>query len=252
MTSSFRLDPAIPQLLRTRRHVLLCCDCEGTHDELSRLARAIERTGVAANFFFVGETALTLAPLVRYIAATQQAESHTMVHSNLRRLGKEAQRRAILDGRRAVERVLGRPTRGFRAPYHFLNRHTVQVLNEEGFVFDVSRLYFRYLRMGRVQEIVPTWFREWMPTYRRLGLSPHTAFGVFRALVRLRRVCVLPAHPQYSGMSLSMVSAFEDFLRWCLDQGVVFWPIDKWLYVTRGVSLPAWVSPLGPEILPHD
>lgn len=216
------------------------------------MSRAIERAGVAANFFFVGETALTQPALVRHIAETQQSESHTMGHSNLRRLTKRGQQRAILDGRRAVERVIARPTRGFRAPYHFINRDTVEILNEEGFVFDVSRLYFRYLSFGKVHEIVPTWFREWMPTYGRLGISPHAAFGVFRSLVRLRRLSVLPAHPQYSGMNRSMARAFEDFLRWGIDQGVLFWPIDKWLHVTRGVPLPEWVSPLGPEIFTHD
>jgi len=247
-----RLAPSIRELLRTRRHVILCCDCEGTHDELARMTRAIERTGVAVNYFFVGDTALMHSALVRHIAESQQCESHTMAHSNLRRLSKAAQRRSILDGRRAVERIIGRPTRGFRAPYHFINRHTVQVLNEEGFVFDASRLYFRYLSMGGLHEVTPTWFREWMPTYGRLGIRPRTAFGLFRWLVRLRRVCVLPAHPQYSGMNRSLASAFEGFLQWAVDRGVVFWPIDKWLYATRGVPLPEWVSPLGPELARHD
>jgi hypothetical protein len=232
--------------LEGRPHIILCCDCEGTRAELERMWRVIERAGVAANFFFVGETARAFPDLVREIASGQQAESHTMHHENLRKLDKTAQRRAILDGRHAVEDVIQRPTRGFRAPYHCLDRKTVELLNEHRFVFDASRLYYRYLSLGRVHEIVPTWFREWMPTYGKLGIRPRTAFGIFRALVRWRRLCVLPAHPQYSGMSEGMARGFAEFLSWAKDLGAEFWPIDKWLHVTRGVALPDWVSPLGP------
>ncbi len=119
------------RLLETRKHILLCCDCEGTREQLERLVGALERVGVAATFFFVGDTARDYPDLVRRVAATQQVESHTMHHENLRGLSKEDQRRAIVEGRRAVEDVIGRPTRGFRAPYHALNRRTIEILRSQ-------------------------------------------------------------------------------------------------------------------------
>jgi peptidoglycan/xylan/chitin deacetylase (PgdA/CDA1 family) len=247
MPSGSPSTPSTPAVRGKERHILLCCDCEGTREQLHRLWQAIERVGVAANFFFVGDTAREEPELVREIARCHQVESHTMHHDNLRRLDKAAQRRTILDGRRSVEEVIGRPTRGFRAPYHAYNRQTVEILNEEGFVFDASRLYYFY-PMGRVHEVKPTWFREWMPLYGQLGITPRAAFGFFRSLVRLRRVSVLPAHPHYSGLNDTLASAFEEFLRWAKDRGAIFWPIDKWLYATRGVALPEWVSPRGPAI----
>lgn len=237
------------QLLKTRKkHIILCCDCEGTRRQLERMANVIDRVGVAANYFFVGETAKEFPDLVRDIASRHQSESHTMDHLNLRKNPKEVQRRTIMMGKETVERTIGRPTRGFRAPYHAINRQTIEILNEEGFVFDASGLYYRYDTKG-VEELVPTWFREWMPLYETLGLSPHRTFGIFRQLVKWRRVTLLPAHPHYSGLDERLAAGFEEFLRWAVeDQEAVFWPIDLWLHVTRNVELPQWVAPFGQEV----
>lgn len=231
----------------SRKHVILCCDCEGTYEQLSRMYEAIESAGIAANFFFVGDTARAYPELVQQIASRHQSESHTMTHANLRSLDFEGQRREILDGKQAVEEVIGRPTRGFRAPFHKYNADTVRVLNENGFVFDASRLYY-FHDMKQVHEVKPTWFREWMPLYGKLGISPRGAFNIFRTLVKLRRVTVLPAHPHYAGMNAELAREFESFLKWAVDQGAVFWPIDKWLLQRDAVPLPGWVSPLGPEV----
>lgn len=230
-----------------RRHVILCCDCEGTRDQLTRLWEAIESVGVAANFFFVGETARAIPDLVQTISSKHQSESHTMTHRNLRRLSVDEQRWEILQGRKAIEEVIGRPTRGFRAPFHAYNPDTVRVLNEAGFVFDCSRLYY-YYDMGGLKEIHPTWFREYMPLYEMLRISPRRALHIFRALVKMRRVTVLPAHPQYAGVSMEFAREFEAFLRWAVQEGALFWPIDKWLLQRDHVPLPQWVSPLGPDV----
>ena len=192
---------------------------------------------MSANFFFVGQTARDLPELVHEISRHHQTESHTWSHPNLRALSPEAQRREIMDGRRAVEDLIGRPTRGFRAPMHHMNRDTVRILNEEGFVFDASRLYFRY-DMGGVQELDPTWFREWMPLYETLRVRPCAAFAWFRWLTMRRHLCVLPVHPQYSGKNEELAAAFRWFLADALQRGVQFWSINDWLAETRGVPLP--------------
>jgi peptidoglycan/xylan/chitin deacetylase (PgdA/CDA1 family) len=223
-----------------QRDIIICCDCEGTPEQLSRLFRSIQNAGVPANFFFVGETVKEQPELVREIAAIHQSESHTEQHPHLRKLPKEEQREAIMTGRRGVEECIGRPTRGFRAPYHALNRDTVAILNEEGFVFDASNLYYRY-NMGGVHELRPTWFREWMPLYESLRLKPHTAFGIFRQLVRLNEITVLPAHPHYAGADEPLADAFEGFMKWGLDYGATFWAIDEWLHERLGVARPDWM-----------
>ncbi|MCC6548285.1 polysaccharide deacetylase family protein [Candidatus Sumerlaeota bacterium] len=210
------------------RNIILCCDCEGTERELARIFKVLSDCKVDANFFFVGETVKAFPKLVRDIAAQFQAESHTMTHPNLRTLSYARQKSEITGGRKCVEDCIQRPTHGFRAPMHHMNRDTVRILNEENFLFDASRLYFRY-DMGKVVEIDPTWFREWMPLYEQLGLKPRTAFGWFRLLSRCRSLCVLPVHPQYSGKN----AALADGLRWFINDakasGARFWRIDDWI-----------------------
>lgn len=152
-----------------------------------------------------------------------------------------------MDGKAAVEDVIGRPTRGFRAPMHHLNRHTVRILNEEGFVFDASRLYFRY-DMGAVHEIDPTWFREWMPLYETLRLRPRTAFGWFRALTQMRTLSVLPVHPQYSGKNRDLALGLRWFIKDAQSRGVRFWSINDWLAETRAVARPEFT----PEMAAND
>lgn len=239
-------DPATPNL--AGHHILLCCDCEGTRRQLTDLWQAIDRAGVAANFFFVGETALQFPALVRAIAERHQAESHTLRHQRLRGMSLKRQRFAIAEGRHVVEDTIGRPTRGFRAPCHAIDANTARVLVEEDFTFDASGLYYRWVDFGPVVELRPTWFREWMPLYARLGLSPATTYGLFRWLVRHNRLCVLPAHPHYAALDEELLCAFEGFLRWAKAGGATFWPIDKWLAAEHGVAPPEWVSPLGPPL----
>ncbi|MEQ8820954.1 MAG: polysaccharide deacetylase family protein [Sumerlaeia bacterium] len=224
-------------------HCILCCDCEGTRQQIERIRGAIDGAGVPANWFFVGETVREYPDLIRAIAQTHQTESHTLTHPNLRTLDKTTQRREILGGKAAVEDCIGRPTRGFRAPMHCTNRDTVAILNEEGFVFDASRLYFRW-DMGAVEEIDPTWFREWMPLYDTLRLRPRTAFGLFRFFTKAKKLSVLPVHPHYAGKSDELTEAFSWFLTDAVARGVHFWSLDRWLAETRGVPMPDWECPL--------
>ena len=224
-------------------HVILCCDCEGTRRQIERIRGAIDGVGVPANWFFVGETTRAFPALIREISARHQVESHTDTHPNLRKLPKERQRVEIMAGRHAVEELIGRPTRGFRAPMHCFNRQTVEILHEEGFVFDASRLYFR-LDMGKIEELQPTWFREWMPLYETIRLKPKTAFRLFRLFTRVRRLSVLPVHPHYAGKSDELAAGFRWFLEDALARGVRFWSIDRWLEVQRGVTPPEWMCPM--------
>ncbi len=221
-------------------HVILCCDCEGTRQELSRVFDVLQKTGVPANFFFVGETVRALPELVREISLQFQCESHTLTHPNLRKLSYRQQRGEILGGRHAVEDCIQRPTQGFRAPMHHLDRNTVRILNEERFLFDASRLYFRY-EMGNVVELDPTWFREWMPLYETIRLQPRTAFRWFRYLTSVLSLSVLPVHPQYSGKSPELAKAFAWFLEDAKKRGVRFWFINDWIREVYRLDTPAAV-----------
>jgi peptidoglycan/xylan/chitin deacetylase (PgdA/CDA1 family) len=230
------------------RQIILCADCEGTHSQLRDVADAIGRAGIAVNFFFVGETARSNPEIVRHVAQHHQVESHTMTHTPLRGLQPEAQHREIMQGKDQVEQIIGRPTHGFRAPCHAIDRHTAGILNDEGFVFDLSRLYHRWVDMGDVIEIRPSWFREWMPLYGTLGITPRFAFRVFRTLFRLRNPLVIPLHPQYTGLSGGHIQAFLEFVRWAQGEGGEFVLIRDWLAARNLAYDPA--VPITPRTQP--
>jgi len=208
--------------------ILLCADCEGTRQQLADCVEAIDRLGILVNFFYVGETARQFPEIVKHTARRHQIESHTATHTPLRGLSPEAQHREIMEGKDMVEQIIDRPTHGFRAPCHSIDRATVQILNEEGFIFDASGLYHRY-NMGGVIEIRPSWFREWMPLYGWIGLTPKMAFSIFKLLFRLCNPVVLPMHPHYTGLSPQHLEAFTEWVKWAEDQGGAFMLIRDWL-----------------------
>lgn len=210
------------------RTIIACADCEGTREQLDRVWDVICTREIKVNFFFTGETAAEHSGLVQNIARSQNVDSHTWSHPNLRSLGREAQRAEIRRGRDMVEQVIGRATRGFRAPYHAINRDTVTVLNEEGFEYDLSGLYFRY-DMGAVREIRPSWFREWTELYGWLRISPQRAWGIVRTLFRICDPLVIPIHPQYTGRDRVSAAALDAFAVWAKERGGEFVFVPEYL-----------------------
>lgn len=210
------------------KQILLCADCEGTPDQLERIWEVILRQGIKVNFFFTGQTALENKDLLLEISRIQNVDSHTFSHANLRSLSKAGQRSEIFRGKDIVESIIGRKTIGFRAPYHAINRDTVDLLNEEGFVYDVSVLYYRYW-MRNVIEIPPSWFREWMELYDRLHLNPGFGWNIIKGLLHLFEPLVIPLHPQYSGKDKHFAAAFEEFICYALSRGAQFFSIPDYL-----------------------
>ncbi len=219
------------------KRIILCADCEGTPDQLERIWKVFVRQGLKVNFFFTGQTALENRDLVREIARTQNVDSHTFSHPNLRSLTKSAQRYEILKGKDTVESIIGRKTFGFRAPFHAINGHTVDVLNEEGFIYDLSVLYYRYPMHG-VIEIHPTWFREWTGLYEQLGFTPRFGWNIIKGLLALFDPLVIPLHPHYSGRDDTFAAAMEEFASFAMRRGARFHFIPDYLRMT-GRAVPA-------------
>lgn len=210
------------------KKIIVCVDCEGDSTQLKRVWDVIQKQQIKVNFFFVGETAIQNKSVVREIAETQNIDSHTMTHSNLRKMPKENQRIEILSGKEAVEDIIGKPTYGFRAPFHAINQDTVNILNEEHFIYDLSGLYYRY-DMKNVIELRPNWFREWTGLYEMLKISPHTAWKIPRILYKLCNPLIIPVHPHYSGRDAAFVKALEDFLIFAKNDSAQFYHIPEYL-----------------------
>jgi peptidoglycan/xylan/chitin deacetylase (PgdA/CDA1 family) len=217
--------------------ILICADCEGTHQQIVRIFNAFQNQGIKVNFFFVGETAEENKSLVKEIALFHNVDSHTYNHANLRKLSKEEQRREILRGKHVVEEIVEKPTYGFRAPYHAINRATVEILNEEKFVYDASVLYYRY-NMRNVVEIHPSWFREWTGLYEFLHISPRLNWKFMKLLFKFLNPLVLAIHPHYSGRNDVHAQAMIEFLDYAREQR------------TRILTIPEYLNEKKPGLFP--
>ncbi len=192
-------------------NVVFCFDCEGTEAQIRAVTDVAENHGVPLTIFAVGETARAYPDLFRELSKNHEIHTHSDRHLRHRGMAKEKQRELIRAGRACIEDLLGRPVAGFRAPFHSIDRTTVEILNEEKFLFDASGLYHRY-DMGEVRELRPSWFREWAPWYPWIGLNPDRAFSIFRWLAKRRELLVLPVHPHYTGAAPENLKAFGGLL----------------------------------------
>jgi polysaccharide deacetylase family protein (PEP-CTERM system associated) len=103
----------------------------------------LQRAGVRATFFTVGEVARDHPDLVRELVATgHELACHTMTHPNLWRLTASSLEDELAQYRRAVEAAVpGEDVLGFRAPMFSLDRRTgwaLGVLRDGGFRYDSS------------------------------------------------------------------------------------------------------------------
>jgi len=218
--------------------LIICADCEGDHHQIECIFNAFQQQSIKVNFFFVGETAEANKSLVREIARIHNVDSHTYCHANLRKLSKQEQRNEILHGKHVVEEIIEKPTFGFRAPYHAINRDTVDILNEENFVYDASVLYYRY-NMKNVIEIYPSWFREWTELYEFLRVSPRFSWNIMKILFKFFNPLVIPIHPHYSGRNDLHAAAMIEFLTFANDQKARIMTIPEYIREIKPGAFPA-------------
>lgn len=107
---------------------------------IPRLAAFLRSAGVEATMFLVGRNVLDFPDLHRELADFDLG-NHTLTHPrHLSRLPPAEKRREILDADAAIERVLGRPPRAFRAPHYDIDAECLDVLGALGYTCDSSLL----------------------------------------------------------------------------------------------------------------
>ncbi len=216
----------------TERIVLICIDCEGDREQIDRLVSIVREEEIDVTFFIVGQTAEKYPDLFSELAKDFQIESHTYSHVNLRKLSREEQKHEILKGKIAVENVIGKPTYGFKAPMHCLNKETVYILNDLGLQFDISSLYFQY-NLRKVKKINPSWFREWCSFYDFLNLNPRSPWAIMKFLFFIKNPLVISIHPQYSGKNEEMSEAFRSFVKFLKRRKTQIININDYLRIIK-------------------
>ena len=119
---------------------------------VDRIVRMLGDYGVRATFFVLGWVARNEPEVVRRIAAAgHEIASHGMNHQMLARLNPAEFKQDILDSRKILEDISGRPVVGYRAPTFSITHKTawaLDVLAENGFLYDSSVFPIHHDRYG--------------------------------------------------------------------------------------------------------
>jgi peptidoglycan/xylan/chitin deacetylase (PgdA/CDA1 family) len=105
-----------------------------------RILRLLDRESILATFFVTGHTAETYPDLVRQIAAAgHEIGHHGYLHENPLSLETpEREREVLLRGLDALDRVAGVRPRGYRSPAWDNSPWTIELLLEQGFLYESS------------------------------------------------------------------------------------------------------------------
>lgn len=107
---------------------------------ITKLLRLFEKHRIGATFFVTGEMAQKHFEAIETIARKgHEIACHGLNHEKNECLrSKEAQRETIEKSTQIVEEISGQKVRGFRAPCLRANRTTLEVLQENGYLYDSS------------------------------------------------------------------------------------------------------------------
>jgi len=228
-----------------------------------RLGPCVERIlellcdrGVSATFFVLGWVARHERSVVAQIAeAGHEIASHGMTHAMLGRLAPEEFRRELLDSRRLLEDIAGRPVVGYRAPTFSITHRTawaLDVLAETGYRYDSSIFPVRHDRygvpdaprfvhwavgpgQGRILEIPPS-------TLQVLGMNWPVGGGGYLRLLPVRLVAAALAGAERCGQP-GMIYLHP----WELDPGqpiLPMGPLSRWRHrvnLARTEGKLAWL-----------
>jgi len=106
-----------------------------------RVLGLLERYGIAASWFIPGTVIGTYPKVAEAIAAGgHEIGHHGWTHTPPAQLSREQEAEGLARGNEAIERLSGQKARGYRSPSWDLSPHTVELLLEQGFVYDSSMM----------------------------------------------------------------------------------------------------------------
>ena len=226
-----------------------------------RILALLDRFVIRATWFIPGHTIETFPELCgRICAAGHEIGNHGYVHEVPAALTRAQEKAVLRRGSAAIERLTGAPPRGYRSPSWDLSPHTIDLLLEQGFVYDSSLMGHDYLpyrcRVGdeippdgparfgqpsRLIELPISWTLDDYPHFefvrtptavmaglRRAGDVLENWVDDFRYMVRTVDWGVLTYtfHPQVIGRGHRMLM-LERLVETLQAEGAVFLPMEQ-------------------------
>ena len=113
---------------------------------VQRILKILDNYGITASFFVPGVTLNTYPDCCRAIAeAGHEMGHHGFTHVSPVKMSAEDELNALRMGKEAMQAVTGQVPIGYRSPAWDLSEHSVDLLLQEGFVYDSSMMGHDYL-----------------------------------------------------------------------------------------------------------
>jgi peptidoglycan/xylan/chitin deacetylase (PgdA/CDA1 family) len=149
----------------------------GLNVAIPRILRFLENRDIRGCFYVPGLLAEQRPELVKEIDRKgMEIGHHGYAHLNPSRLDERGEREEMEKGLMALEGVIGRRPRGYRAPAFDISSRTLDILVEEGFLYESNMMawevpYFHERKGGRIVEIPFHWLTmDW--TYFAFNFFP--------------------------------------------------------------------------------
>lgn len=269
---SFDIDAYGPALFAGDRNAAVLSRGEfDTQVAVPRILALLADCRLPATFFIPGHTADCFPKMVETVAAAgHEIAHHGYLHEPPAQLSAEQEAEALRKGIQSLERIIGTPPRGYRAPLWEPSSRTIELLVDHGFAYDSSLMGTDFIpyrarvgdvvdpegatfgRESAIVELPSSWiFDDWsyFANARRAGgggpTPPSHVLEIWAEQVAFAAesvpdgVVVMTLHPQVSGQGYVM-----RMLRQFLDQLM----LDDRLHVdTLGRAAEAWRGRMFPE-----
>lgn len=107
-----------------------------------RLLKLFERMGVPSTWFVPGHSLETFPDEMRQVVdAGHEIGAHGYAHENPIAMDADQERDVLLRSIELIEKISGRPPRGYVAPWWEMSERTAALLLEHGFLYDHSQNY---------------------------------------------------------------------------------------------------------------
>ncbi len=154
----------------------------------ARILAMLRDAAIPTTWFIPGHTVESYPSCVRAVhAAGHEIGNHGWTHRVPAALGRDGEREELVRGNQAIEALTGTRPRGYRSPSWDLGPHSVELLLEQGFLYDSSMMGHDYLPYQARQG-------------DRITLLEPMGFGADTALVEMPISWSLDDHPHFEFM----------------------------------------------------
>ncbi|MBL8692536.1 MAG: polysaccharide deacetylase family protein [Planctomycetes bacterium] len=145
---------------------------------IPRLIDALKKVGIRATFFFVARDAEAQAAAIQtVVAAGHEVASHSLTHPTpFRTLPAAELQKELVESKRLLEKVTGKPVIGFRAPNWDCDESTLRAIAAAGYLYDASSYPSPYLFGARLVAPGSGGLKRWPFSWVK---PPHTTGGLW-------------------------------------------------------------------------